>query len=196
MQNNDINKIILKGEMGEKRNFNISGKKMITFSLAVKSVPEAEQGYQTVETSWHTITAQEKDGIDPRIFNVIKGQKLYVEGRMRKMQYTNANGEEKTYTEVIADKVKIINENDSTPELNKNSIDIWIWWCHNFTHPDEFIKRITDGECMRKHLSDKWKEKYNMYGPVAAMQQFYLDLDNRHRARLLDYIDSIKKDRI
>ena len=115
---------------------------------------------------------------------------------MEKMQYTNANGEEKTYTEVIADKVKIINENDSTPELNKNSIDIWIWWCHNFTHPNEFIKRITDGECMRKHLSNKWKEKYNMYGPVAAMQQFYLDLDNKHRARLLDYIDSIKKDRI
>ena len=99
-------------------------------------------------------------------------------------------------TSINRNKVKIINENDSTPELNKNSIDIWIWWCHNFTHPDEFIKRITDGECMRKHLSDKWKEKYNMYGPVAAMQQFYLDLDNRHRARLLDYIDSIKKDRI
>ena len=84
MQNNDINKIILKGEMGEKRNFNISGKKMVTFSLAVKCVSEAEQGYQTLETSWHTITAQEKNGINPRIFDVIKGQKLYVEGRIKK----------------------------------------------------------------------------------------------------------------
>ena len=194
MQN--INKIILKGQLGTMRIQNVHDKRIVTFSLAVTYESVTPDGYPMQETTWHCVSAYEGKDIDPKIFDSAKGQEIYVEGRIRQMKYTTIDGTEKTYTEILASQLKILEKDDRIPDIDKRTIDTWIWWCLNFTHPEEFIAKITDGECMKKHLMGKWNEKYHSYGPIAAMQQFYLDLDEKHRSRLIGYIDTIKKDKI
>ncbi len=98
---NSINKIILRGYVGSSRILNLAQGSVIRFSLATNEIFKDRNGNVTQETQWHNVVAWSKKGMPD--FNLIdKGAIVEVEGRMRYVKYTNADGIEKILPEVMA----------------------------------------------------------------------------------------------
>ena len=58
------------------------------------------------ETTWHNIVAWSRKGM-PDFEAIRKGTFLALEGKIRYVKYTNATGEEKNLTEIVAQKIII-----------------------------------------------------------------------------------------
>lgn len=104
-----INRIELQGVVGMVRLNRLSDTPVANFSLATEHLIKTNLGIICNETTWHNICAWE--GKDVCYLNMIqKGSKVHVVGRMRSSRYTDAKGNEKTFYEVLASEVTIINE--------------------------------------------------------------------------------------
>ena len=106
-----INRIELQGRVGTVRT-NIIGDNMVAnFSLVTEYLYKTRDGGAANETTWHQITAWEgKDMPDLNAIN--KGTPVHVTGRLRTFRYTNSDGIEKQLYEVVANKIRIITENE------------------------------------------------------------------------------------
>lgn len=98
-----INKVILVGHLGkdpEVMTFD-NGTKKATFSMATTESYRDKDGNWQDQTEWHNIVLwrylAEK--------NIIKGDQIYLEGRLRSRSYDDANGVKKYITEIQGDKV-------------------------------------------------------------------------------------------
>jgi single-strand DNA-binding protein len=96
-----INKIHLKGNVGSARILNVAQGSVVRFSLATNEVYKDRNGNVVQETQWHNVVAWSKKGM-PDFTLIDKGATVEVEGRMRYVKYTNADGIEKILPEVIA----------------------------------------------------------------------------------------------
>ena len=115
-----VNKVILLGNVGKDPDV-----KYFEGERAVASFPLAttERGYslpngtQVPErTDWHNII------VSNRLAQVVdkyvhKGDKLYIEGKLRTRSYTDKTGAQRYITEVYADNLEMLSpKNSSTPE--------------------------------------------------------------------------------
>jgi len=115
-----VNKVILLGNVGKDPDVKYfdSGQAVATLSIAT-----TERGYtlpngtQVPErTDWHNIVASN------RIAQVIdkyvhKGDKLYIEGKLRTRSYTDKSGAQRYITEVYVENLEMLTpKNSSTPE--------------------------------------------------------------------------------
>lgn len=98
-----INKVILVGHLGrdpEIMTFD-NGTKKASFSMATTESYRDKEGNWQDQTEWHNIVLwrylAEK--------NLIKGDQIYLEGRLRTRSYEDANGVKKYVTEIQGDKV-------------------------------------------------------------------------------------------
>lgn len=98
-----INKVILVGHLGrdpEVMTFD-NGTKKASFSMATTESYRDKEGNWQEQTEWHNIVlwrylAEKK---------IIKGDQIYLEGRLRSRSYEDANGVKKYITEIQGDKV-------------------------------------------------------------------------------------------
>ena len=98
-----INKVILVGHLGrdpEVMTFD-NGTKKASFSMATTESYRDKEGNWQDQTEWHNIIlwrylAEKK---------IIKGDQIYLEGRLRSRSYEDANGVKKYVTEIQGDKV-------------------------------------------------------------------------------------------
>jgi len=115
-----VNKVILLGNVGKDPDVKYfdSGQAVATFSIAT-----TERGYtlpngtQVPErTDWHNIVASN------RIAQVVdkyvhKGDKLYIEGKLRTRSYNDKAGAQRYITEVYVENMEMLTpKNSSTPE--------------------------------------------------------------------------------
>lgn len=106
-----LNRIELRGNVGNIRISNVGENQVARFSLATNFVYKGKEGDAIIETTWHNIVAWAGKGM-PDFSKITKGIPLYVCGRMRTSKYTGSDGMEKTSYEVIANKVSF---EDPTP---------------------------------------------------------------------------------
>lgn len=107
-----INKVILIGHLGrdpEVMTFE-KGSKKASFSLATTESYRDKEGNWQEQTEWHNIVVwgylAEK--------SIIKGDQVYVEGRLRSRSYEDSNGVKKYVTEVQGDRIlKLSSPNQS-----------------------------------------------------------------------------------
>ena len=103
-----INRIELLGCVGNVRTNEYNGSKVANFSLATDILYKTRDGAAS-ETTWHNIVAWEgKD--TPDVHRITKGTPVYVTGRLRTTKHTGADGIERTYYEVLANKIKIMQD--------------------------------------------------------------------------------------
>ena len=108
---NHINKIELQGRVGNVRT-NIIGDNMVaSFSLVTEYLYKTRDGGAVNETTWHQITAWEGKDM-PDLSTIMKGTPLHVTGRLRTFRYTNSEGVEKQLYEVVANKIRILTEEE------------------------------------------------------------------------------------
>ena len=81
---------------------------------------------------------------------------------------------------------KTLNESLYTDPVTK-----WVYWCFNYTRPEEFIAAIAGSKehHLYQHYLSKFNALYERVGADAVMNRFFLELDGEHRQKLLQYVE-------
>ena len=106
-----INKIELQGRVGTLRTNTVNGTMVANFSLATEALYKNREGGGVSETTWHNVVAWSGKDM-PDLSILCKGMQVNVTGRLRTFRYTNTEGVEKQLYEVVASKVRIIEEEE------------------------------------------------------------------------------------
>lgn len=95
-----INKVILQGIVGNIRIRDFKDTKVANISLATEYCYKKDTEVIS-ETTWHNVVVWQYM-TDINLMDLKKGDNVYVEGRIRKMKYINAEGNDVMYIEIIA----------------------------------------------------------------------------------------------
>jgi len=104
-----INKVILIGNLGrdpEIQNFE-NGVKKATFTLATTEAYKGKDGERTTHTEWHNIVMW-RGLADVTERYLKKGSTIYVEGRIRKREYEDKEGQKKFIYEILGDSMQML----------------------------------------------------------------------------------------
>ncbi len=104
-----INRIELKGNVGNVKFIDTTAGRMVRFSLATNYLYKTREGEAGIETTWHNVVAWEGRNIQ-NIDKVEKGASAHVFGRLRSSKFTGSDGIERTTYEVVANKLSVIDE--------------------------------------------------------------------------------------
>ena len=111
----DINRIELQGRVGTLRTNTVNGTMVANFSLATDLLYKNREGVGVSETTWHNVVAW--SGRDmPDLSKITIGMPLYVSGRMRTTKYTTAEGTDKYFYEVLANRIRFVTEDNANRE--------------------------------------------------------------------------------
>lgn len=105
-----VNKWIGVGTIGRdaETKFTPSGASVTKFSLVTNY--RFKRGEEWVEeTDWHNIIAWKKDALAPYL---VKGTKVYVEGRYTNRSYQDKDGQTKYVSEVVCDDIVLVGGNN------------------------------------------------------------------------------------
>ncbi|MBM3164836.1 MAG: single-stranded DNA-binding protein [Bacteroidetes bacterium] len=108
--NQSVNKVILLGNLGrdpEIRHFE-NGGVVASFSLATsESFMDSHTGERREITDWHDIVAWRGLALVAEKV-LVKGARVYVEGRLKKRSYQDKEGQSKTVIEVVAEELVVL----------------------------------------------------------------------------------------
>lgn len=106
-----LNKVMLIGNLGkdpEIKNFD-NGGKIASFSIATLETYKKKDTNEKVEnTEWHNISVRYDKLVDVIERYLKKGDKVYIEGKLKTRSWEK-DGDTKYITEVIADKMTMLN---------------------------------------------------------------------------------------
>lgn len=115
-----LNKVLLIGHVGKEpvvRKFD-SGQ-VATFSLATTEKYKDKDGNWQDQTEWHNIVCRGYTAEKVEKY-VKKGMQLYVEGKIRSRSYDTPDGKKMYITEIMSDKVDILEKRDQEQEKSQN----------------------------------------------------------------------------
>ena len=101
-----LNRIELRGNVGNVRISEVGGSRVARFSLATNFMYRGKDNEAVLETTWHNIVAWSGKGM-PDFSSISKGASGYVTGRLRTSRFTGNDGIERNVYEVIASKVEV-----------------------------------------------------------------------------------------
>ena len=104
-----LNKIELRGVVGNVRFQTYDDNKMARINLATNYAYKDRDGTAVIDTSWHNVVAWEGRNIQG-IDRITKGTKLYVTGRVRYQKYTGVDGVDRIATDILANRLTIIDD--------------------------------------------------------------------------------------
>lgn len=102
-----LNSVIIRGIIGNARIQNIGDTEMARFSVATDYAFKNRQGELVIETTWHQVIAFKNDRM-PDFTALVRGAGVEVSGRLRNNRYTDANGVDRSTTEVLAKDIKLV----------------------------------------------------------------------------------------
>ena len=100
-----LNKIMLIGNLGRdaETRFTTNNLSVTNFSIATTRSFKDKDGNWQNETTWHNVTGFNLS--DYYKDNLKKGKKFYIEGRISKRDYNDKDGNKRTSTDVIVEKL-------------------------------------------------------------------------------------------
>lgn len=104
-----VNKVILIGNLGrdpEIQNFE-NGVKKAAFTLATTEAYKGKDGEKTTHTEWHNIVLW-RGLADIAEKWLKKGQTIYLEGRIRRRDYEDKEGQKKFIFEILGDSMQML----------------------------------------------------------------------------------------
>lgn len=105
MDMESLNRVELKGTLGNINLTQVGDKKHARFSVATDYAYRNKDGEAVIETTWHNVSAWDDNG---KISELKRGDKVHVLGRLRNLRYRTADGEERSAWEVLAHEVKVL----------------------------------------------------------------------------------------
>lgn len=104
-----LNRIELRGVVGSVSTQTFSENRMARITVATNYAYKDKNGAAVIDTSWHSVVAWSGRGIAD-LDKIEKGAKIYVQGRVRYQRYTATDGLERIYTEIVANRLVLIDE--------------------------------------------------------------------------------------
>jgi single-strand DNA-binding protein len=104
-----LNKVELKGIVGNVRIQTYDENRMARIGLATNYAYKDKEGTAVIDTSWHNVIAWEGRNIQG-LEKIGKGTKLHVIGRLRYQNYTGVDGIDRVGTDILANQVQIIDD--------------------------------------------------------------------------------------
>jgi single-strand DNA-binding protein len=107
MEMTSLNRVELRGRVGQDPRINDVGESQVArFSIATNETYKDKKGDLKEETTWHNIAVWSGKSVDD--FKLLKkGSMVSVVGKLRMVKYTASSGEEKQYTEVLANRMNV-----------------------------------------------------------------------------------------
>ena len=106
-QTQTINRVELQGLVGSVRKLTCGEREALLFSVATNRVYRDSEGTPVIETTWHSCTAWDGDGICP-LDGITKGVPVHLTGRIRNTRYTGKDGGERVATEIVAETLEVV----------------------------------------------------------------------------------------
>lgn len=107
-----LNRVELRGLVGNVRLSVISGRKVANFSLATNYAYKDRNGAPVIETEWHNVTAWENDRF-PDLALITKGSRVYVTGRIHSQRVVGQDNVERVYQDIQANRLQLLDGNDT-----------------------------------------------------------------------------------
>ena len=95
-----LNKIELKGRVGQVNIINVANTRGAHFSLLTQRIYKNNGGEAVIEDTWHDVTAWENEGV--MIDAIERGASLHVTGRIRFRRYAGPDGIERSTHDIDA----------------------------------------------------------------------------------------------
>ena len=102
-----LNRVILRGFVGNVSIFNGAGKVMERLSVGTGNAYKASDGTPVIDTEWHRIICWEGKYIKD-LDKLQKGSRVQIEGRIHYGRFTGEDMVERYYTEIQASKLEIL----------------------------------------------------------------------------------------
>ena len=103
-----LNKITIRGQVGAVRTTEVQGRTLTRMSVATQEVYKDGNNPMVVEITWHNVEGWDREGM--KLSDTAKGDKVYVEGRLKAQRYTNAEGHESQVYSIIASKFEKVTD--------------------------------------------------------------------------------------
>jgi len=119
-----LNKIMVIGNLGTDPDmkYTPNGNAITTFRLAVSRSYTDSSGERQQDTEWFSVTAWNKLAESTNQY-LSKGQKVYVEGRIKSNTWTAADGTTRFNNEIVASQVLFLDRSGDKSEDDKSEDD-------------------------------------------------------------------------
>jgi single-strand DNA-binding protein len=106
-----MNKVFISGNLGSQPEAKQtkSGMAVTNLSVATNERTKKADGEWTDHTEWHQVTVFGGQATNCANW-LTKGSKVLVEGKLRTRKWTDANGNERKTTEIVADRVEFMSK--------------------------------------------------------------------------------------
>lgn len=104
-----LNKIEIKGTIGNVRIQDVADNKVANFSVATDYVYKSKNGEIIIETTWHNVVAWEGGQIQD-LSQLKKGSFVHVCGRLRNRKYLASDGSERTVCDILAGSLRVVKD--------------------------------------------------------------------------------------
>jgi single-strand DNA-binding protein len=108
MASRSVNKVILLGNLGKdaETKFTPTGTSVSKFSLATtRRSKDSQSGEWKDVTDWHNVVMWKTENIANYL---LKGKKIYLEGRIETRSYEDKEGQKKYITEVVCEAMNVV----------------------------------------------------------------------------------------
>ena len=106
-----LNKVMLIGRLGRdpEMRYTPSGRPVTTFSLATSRTWNTSEGERRTETEWFTVVAWGSLAEICKQY-LVKGQQVYVEGRLQTRHWDDNDGNKHSATEIVANEMIMLGD--------------------------------------------------------------------------------------
>ena len=104
-----LNRIELRGVVANVKTQAFSENKMARLTLVTNYAYKDKEGAAVIDTSWHSVVAWEGRYVHD-VDKIMKGDKVFVQGRLRYQKYTGSDGAERVTTDIVAARVVVIED--------------------------------------------------------------------------------------
>ena len=112
MAGRSVNRVALLGHLGQdsETKFTQAGVARTTFSVATnRSIKDRESGELREETDWHNCVFWRAEGVAQYL---MRGKRVYLEGRLQTRSYEDAAGAKRHATEVVVEELILLGGGD------------------------------------------------------------------------------------
>lgn len=112
-----LNKVMIIGNLGRdpEMRFTPSGRPVTSFTVATSRTWSSPDGERHEETEWFNVVAWGKLAETCKQF-LVKGQQVYVEGRLQTRRWEDQEGRKHFSTEIVADRMIMLGERRSNQQ--------------------------------------------------------------------------------
>lgn len=114
-----LNKVMIIGNLGRdpEMRFTPSGRPVTSFTVATSRTWSSPDGERHEETEWFNVVAWGKLAETCKQF-LVKGQQVYVEGRLQTRRWEDQEGRKHFSTEIVADRMIMLGERRSNQQTD------------------------------------------------------------------------------